>query len=97
MFMCKKVSNWDVLMKIEESQRSVLQMNKFCMDMTCLFDSLKHSVLDYADNKPEGKDLYCHNDTLSKETDGCIDAFDEAIQKLQECKELVNAFLDENN
>lgn len=95
--MCKKVSNWDVLMKIEESQRSVLQMNKFCMDMTCLFDSLKHSVLDYADNKPEGKDLYCHNDMLSKETDGCIDAFDEAIQKLQECKEVVNSFLEENN
>ena len=94
MFMCKNVSSWDVLMKIDESQRSIVQMNQCCMDMTCLVDNLKHSVIDYADNKPEGKDLYCHNDTLSKETDGYIDAIDEAMQKLKECKDLLNAFLE---
>ena len=93
----QNITQWDVLMKLEESQESIAHLNKFCLDMTCLYDSLKHSVNDYADGKKDGKDLYCHNDVLSKETDGCIDAFDETIQKLQECKELVNAFLDENN
>ena len=93
--MCKNVSSWDVLMKIDESQRSIVQMNQFCMDMTCLFDNLKHSVLDYADNKSE--DLYSHSDALAKETEGCVDAIDEAMQKLKECKDLVNAFLEENN
>lgn len=93
----KNISNWDVLMKIEEAQRSVTQLNVFSMDMTCLYDQLKHSVIDYADNKPEGKEVYSHNDQLAKETEGYVDAIDDAMKKLKECKELVNAFLKENN
>lgn len=93
----KNITHWDVLMKLEEAQRSAAQLNTCSMDLTCLYDQLKHSVLDYADNKPEGKDLYCHNDQLVKETDGYVEAIDEAMQNLKECKNLVNAFLEENN
>ena len=84
--MCKNVSSWDVLMKIDESQRSIVQMNQFCMDMTCLFDNLKHSVLDYADNKSE--DLYSHNDTLAKETeDKAKEKIDELEKKQEELQQ----------
>lgn len=93
----QNITQWDVLMKLEESQESIAHLNKFCLDMTCLYDSLKHSVNDYADGKAEGKDLYCHNDQLVKETDGYVEAIDEAMQNLKECKNLVNAFLEENN
>ncbi len=39
----QNITQWDVLMKLEESQESITHLNKFCLDMTCLYDSLKHS------------------------------------------------------
>ena len=56
-----------------------------------------NTKFDYTDNKPEGKELYGHNDQLVKETEEYVNAIDEAIQKLKECKKLVNALLEENN
>ena len=93
----QNITQWDVLMKLEESQESITHLNKFCLDMTCLYDSLKHSVLDYADGKEEGKDLYVHNDKLTKESADCTNIIDDAIKNLEDCRTLLNAFLEKNN
>ncbi|WP_296848174.1 hypothetical protein [uncultured Methanobrevibacter sp.] len=84
-------------MKLEESQESITHLNKFCLDMTCLYDSLKHSIMDYADGKEEGKDLYVHNDKLCKETADYTNIIDNAIKDLEGCRTLLNAFLEKNN
>lgn len=92
----QNITQWDVLMKLEESQESIAHLNKFCLDMSCLYDSLKHSVLDYADGKAEGKDLYVHNDMLTKESADCTSIIDDAIQNLEDCRTLLNKFLENN-
>jgi len=93
----QNTTKWDVLMKLEESQESIAHLNKFCLDMTCLYDSLKHSIMDYADGKEEGKDLYVHNDKLCKETADYTNIIDNAIKDLEGCRTLLNAFLEKNN
>ena len=92
----QNISQWDVLMKLEESQESITHLNKFCLDITCLYDSLKHSVEDYAEGKAEGKDLYVHNDKLTKETSDCANIIDNAIKNLEDCRILINKFLENN-
>ncbi|MBE6509527.1 MAG: hypothetical protein E7Z77_08980 [Methanobrevibacter sp.] len=92
----QNITKWDVLMQLEETQESITHLNKFCLDMTCLNDSLKHSVLDYADGKAEGKDLYVHNDMLTKETSNCANIIDDAIKDLEDCRTLINKFLENN-
>ena len=91
----QNISQWDVLMKLEESQESITHLNKFCLDITCLYDSLKHSVEDYADGKEE--DLYVHNEILTKETANCNNVINDAIKDLEDCRTLVNKFLEKNN
>ena len=91
----QNISQWDVLMKLEESQESITHLNKFCLDITCLYDSLKHSVEDYAEGKEE--DLYVHNEKLIKETSDCANIIDDAIKNLEDCRTLLNAFLEKNN
>ena len=93
----QNITQWDVLMKLEESQESIAHLNKFCLDMTCLYDSLKHSVNDYADGKAEGKDLYVHTDKFTKETADYTSIVDDAIKDLEDCRTLLNAFLEKNN
>ena len=90
----QNITQWDVLMKLEESQESITHLNKFCLDLTCLYDSLKHSVEDYADGKAEGKNLY---DKLTKETADYTNIINEAIQDMEDCRTLLNAFLEKNN
>lgn len=41
--------------------------------------------------------IFTTSDALAKETDGYVDVIDEAMQNLKECRDLVNAFLEENN
>lgn len=89
----QNITQWDVLMKLEESQESITHLNKFCLDMTCLYDSLKHSVEDYADGKKEGKDLY---DKLTKESADYTNIIDDAIKDLEDCRTLLNKFLENN-
>ena len=91
----QNITQWDVLMKLEESQESITHLNKFCLDMTCLYDSLKHSIMDYADGKEEGKDLYVHNDKLTKTAD-YANIIDDAIKDLEDCRTLINKFLENN-
>ncbi|WP_296857156.1 hypothetical protein [uncultured Methanobrevibacter sp.] len=90
----QNITQWDVLMKLEESQESITHLNKFCLDMTCLYDSLKHSIMDYADGKEEGKNLY---DKLTKGSADCTNIIDDAIKNLEDCRTLLNAFLEKNN
>lgn len=92
----QNITQWDVLMKLEESQESITHLNKFCLDMTCLYDSLKHSINDYADGKSEGRDLYVHNDKLTKETSDYANIIDNAIKDLEDCRTLINKFLENN-
>ncbi len=92
----QNTTKWDVLMKLEESQESIAHLNKFCLDMTCLYESLKHSIMDYADGKEEGKDLYVHNDKLTKETAIYANIIDNAVKDLEGCKTLLDKFLDNN-
>ena len=89
----QNITQWDVLMKLEESQESITHLNKFCLDMTCLYDSLKHSILDYADGKEEGKNLY---DKLTKETADYTNIINEAINDLEDCSTLINKYLENN-
>lgn len=93
----QNITKWDVLMKLEESQESITHLNKFCLDMTCLCDSLKHIVEDYADGKAEGENLYVQNDKLTKETSNCANIIDDAIKDLEDCRTLLNKFLEKNN
>lgn len=92
----QNISQWDILMKLEESQESITHLNKFCLDITCLYDSLKHSVEDYAEGKEDGKDLYVHNEKLIKETANCNSVIDDAIKDLEDCRTLLNKFLENN-
>lgn len=92
----QNITQWDVLMKLEESQESITHLNKFCLDMTCLYDSLKHSINDYADGKSECKDLYVHNDKLTKETADYANIIDNAIKDLEDCRTLIDKFLENN-
>lgn len=92
----QNITKWDVLMKLEESQESITHLNKFCLDMTCLYDSLKHSINDYAGGKKEGKDLYVHTDKLTKETADYTNIIDDAIKDLEDCRTLINKFLENN-
>lgn len=93
----QNISSWDVLMKLKESRESITHLNKFCLDMACLYDSLKHSILDYAEGKAEGKDLYVHNDKLDEGSLDCTNIIDDAIKDLEDCRNLLNAFLEKNN
>ena len=93
----QNITKWDVLMQLEETQESITHLNKFCLDMTCLNDSLKHSVLDYADGKAEGKDLYVHNDMLTKGSADCTSIIDDAIKNLEDCRTLLKKKKKKNN
>lgn len=92
----QNITQWDVLMKLEESQESITHLNKFCLDMTCLYDSLKHSIMDYGDGKEEGKDFYVHNDKFTKETADYANIIDNAVKDLEGCRTLLNKFLENN-
>lgn len=92
----QNITKWDVLMKLEESQESITHLNKFCLDMTCLYDSLKHSIMDYGDGKEESKDLYVHNDKFTKETADYANIIDNAVKDLEGCRTLLNKFLENN-
>ena len=81
----QNITQWDVLMKLEETQESITHMNKFCLDMICLYDSLKHSITDSTDGKEDCKDLHMH-DKLNKETECYVNTINETLKSLKECK-----------
>lgn len=84
-------NNWNMLMSVETCHRNIVQCNQIYMDLVCFYDDLKQDVIDYGidDSKKE----YNH----VKLVENANVMVDEAIDKLTECKQLMNVIFKEFN